>query len=73
VIESTVDIADMDEQIRERLDDLQTAIVAVAPASATAGCSREPSARSTSSRADRRPIRRRRRSPTQSTPRTPLR
>jgi hypothetical protein len=31
VIESTVDIADMDEQMRERLDDLQTAIVAVAP------------------------------------------
>lgn len=31
VIESTVDVADMDEQIRERIPDLVTAIVAVAP------------------------------------------
>ncbi len=31
VIESTVDVADMDEQIRERLPDLQTAVVAVVP------------------------------------------
>jgi DAK2 domain fusion protein YloV len=31
VIESTIDVADMDEQIRERLPDLRTAIVTVAP------------------------------------------
>ena len=30
VIESTVDVADMDEQIRERLPDLRTAVIAVA-------------------------------------------
>jgi DAK2 domain fusion protein YloV len=33
VIESTRDVADMDEQIRERLPDLRTAVVAVAPGS----------------------------------------
>jgi len=33
VIDATVDVADMDEQIRERLPDLQTAVVAVAPGS----------------------------------------